>query len=94
MSLNALNRIHSPFNPFAPVKLFIHVDVRTDDKVYNCKTAAITFIYLSIVSMISKLLNVSIAYTSRVDLNQRISPLRKVYGNMYERLDWRKSVKR
>jgi hypothetical protein len=33
--------------------------VRTDDKVYNCNTAAITFIYLSIVSMISKLLNVS-----------------------------------
>jgi hypothetical protein len=34
-------------------KSFIHVSVRTDDKVYNCKTAAITFIYLSIVSMIS-----------------------------------------
>jgi hypothetical protein len=60
MSLKALNRIRSPFNTFAPVKSFIHVSVRIDDKVYNCKTAAITFIYLSIVSIISKLLNVSI----------------------------------
>jgi hypothetical protein len=53
VSLNALNRIRSPFSTFAPVKSFIHVSVRTDDKVYNCKTAAITFIYLSIVSVIS-----------------------------------------
>jgi hypothetical protein len=60
LPLNALNRIRSPFSTFAPVKSFIHVSVRTDDKVYNCNTAAITFIYLSIVSMISKLLNVSI----------------------------------
>jgi hypothetical protein len=53
LSLNALNTIRSPFSTFAPVKSFIHVSVRTDDKVYNCKTAAIIFIYLSIVSMIS-----------------------------------------
>jgi hypothetical protein len=31
---------------------------------YNCKTAAITFIYLAIVSVISKLLNVSICLKS------------------------------
>jgi hypothetical protein len=60
MSLNALNRIRSPFSTFVPFKSFMHVSVRTVDKVYNCNTAAITFIYLSIVSMKSKLLNVSI----------------------------------
>jgi hypothetical protein len=53
MSLNALNRIRSPFSTFAPVKSFTHVSVSTDDKVYNCKTAAINFIYLSIVSITS-----------------------------------------
>jgi hypothetical protein len=53
MSLNALNTIRSSFSTFAPVKSFLHVSVRTDYKAYNCKTAAITLIYLSIVSMIS-----------------------------------------
>jgi hypothetical protein len=48
-SLTALNRIRSPFSTFAPVKSFIHVSVRADDKVYNCKTTAISFIYLLIV---------------------------------------------
>jgi hypothetical protein len=64
ISLNALNRIRSPFSAFAPVKSFRHVSVRTDDKVYNCKTAAINFIFLSIVSMISKLLSVNICLKS------------------------------
>jgi hypothetical protein len=62
--LNALNRIRSPFSTFTPVKSFIHVSVRTDDKVYIWKTAAISFIYLLIVSMISKLLNVNICLKS------------------------------
>jgi hypothetical protein len=43
ISLNALTRIRSPFSTFAPVKSFIHVSIRTDDKVYNCKTAAVSF---------------------------------------------------
>jgi hypothetical protein len=57
ISSNALNRIRSPFSTFAPVKSFIHVSVRTDDKVYNRKTAVINLIYLLTVSVISKLLN-------------------------------------
>jgi hypothetical protein len=61
ISLAALNRIRSPFNTFAPVKSFRHVSVRNDDKVYNCKTS---FIHLLIVSLISKILNISICLKS------------------------------
>jgi hypothetical protein len=104
ISLNALNRIRSPLSTFAPVKSFIHVSVRTDDKVYNCKTAAIIFIYrVLIASMISKLLNVNICRQELIliSASQRNPilwpyniPLIKVYANMYERLDWRSSLLR
>jgi hypothetical protein len=35
------------------------ISVRTDDKAYNWKTAAISFIFLSIVLLISKILNIN-----------------------------------
>jgi hypothetical protein len=58
ISLNALHRISSPISTFEPVKSFIHVNVRTDDKVYNWDTATINFIFILVVSMISKILNI------------------------------------
>jgi hypothetical protein len=36
-----------------------HVRVRTDDKVYNCKTATISFIFLLILLLISETLNIN-----------------------------------
>jgi hypothetical protein len=33
------------YRHFAPVKSFIHVSVRTDDKMYTWKTAAISFFF-------------------------------------------------
>jgi hypothetical protein len=45
ISLSALHRISSPISIFEPVKSFIHVSVRTDDKMYNCKTATISLIF-------------------------------------------------
>jgi hypothetical protein len=39
---------------------YSHVSVRTDDKVYNCKTVAINFIYILTVSMIPRSPNVNI----------------------------------
>jgi hypothetical protein len=62
--LSALNRIRFPASTFALVNSFIHLNVRTDDIVYNCKTAAISFIHLSPDSMISKILNVIIRLKS------------------------------
>jgi hypothetical protein len=59
ISLTALHRISSPVSTFEPVKSFIHVSVRTDDKVYNWKTAVISFIYFLIVLMMSKILNIN-----------------------------------
>jgi hypothetical protein len=58
--LTSLNRVRSPFSTFAPVKSFIQVSFRTDDKMYNCKTVAISFIYFLIVLMIYEILNVNI----------------------------------
>jgi hypothetical protein len=42
-----------------PVKSFKHVNVRTDDKLHNWKTVAISFIFLLTVLMISKILNIN-----------------------------------
>jgi hypothetical protein len=88
---------------FAPVKSFTHVSVRTDDEVYNGKTAAISFIYLFIVLMISKILNINmpqeLILISSSQRNSILWPYNiiflKVYANMNERLDyWRKSADR
>jgi hypothetical protein len=58
ISFTSLNRIRSPISPFAPIKSFVHVNVKTDE-VYRCKTATISFIFLSIVLTMSKILNIN-----------------------------------
>jgi hypothetical protein len=37
----------------------MHVSVRSDDKVYNCKTATISFNFILITLMICKFLNIN-----------------------------------
>jgi hypothetical protein len=74
---------------------------RIDDKVYNCKIAAISFIYLLIVSIVSKILNVNtvpqeLILISASQRNPILWPynIPLVYANMYEQLHWRKSARR
>jgi hypothetical protein len=82
---------------------FEAVNSRTDSKVCNWKTAAISFIFLMIVLMISKILNIQICLNSlselgHLDVIQYCGPynisLTKVCAIMYERLDWLKSAVR
>jgi hypothetical protein len=72
VSLTALHRISSRISTFEPVKSFIHFSVRIDEKVYNWKTAAISFIFLLIGLMITKILNINMPDASTVDLNKGI----------------------
>jgi hypothetical protein len=56
--LTALHRSSSPISTFEPVKSFIHVSVRTDDTMHNCKITTISFIFVLTVLMICKFLNI------------------------------------
>jgi hypothetical protein len=94
MSLNALNRIRSPFSTFAPVKSFIHVSVHFSewrDALIKINSWGTVFTYVKKLRYHWNYRKINKSDSGGLAV---VHIVISSNANMYERLDWRKSAKR